>query len=279
MENDGGTIWKPNTYTMKEQNSPTMRRSRVLEKWRAGKVANCFQVHFDAQVTDIAGQAGFDCVWIDCEHKAQDWATVKMHVWAAKSNDMDVMVRVPRGSYSDYIKPLELDASGILVPHVMGLEDAKKVVQMTRFHPMGRRPIDGGNADGAYATMEPADYTSQSNRHRFVGVQIEDPEPLDELDEIAALEGIDMLLFGAGDFSHGIGAPGQWDHPRVIDARKRVAEAACRHGKVAGIPGGLENMDELMELGYSFIVVGADVIGVGDYIRMLIDGILKKTEG
>src|SRR5690606_41312418 len=53
-------------------------------------------------------------------------------------------------SYSDYIKPLELDVTGILVPHIMGVEDAKEVIRMTRFHPLGRRPIDGGNADGAY---------------------------------------------------------------------------------------------------------------------------------
>jgi 4-hydroxy-2-oxoheptanedioate aldolase len=227
----------------------------------------------------MAGRAGYDCVWIDCEHKAQDWATVKMHVWAAKCNDMDVMVRVPRGSYSDHIKPLELDAAGILVPHVMGIEDARRVVQMTRFQPIGRRPVDGGNADGAYARMELAEYTSQANRNRFIGLQIEDPEPLDDLEEIAALDGIDMLFFGPGDFSHGIGAPGQWDHPRLIDARKRVAEAAARHGKVAGIPGSLDTMDELMDLGYRFIVIGADMIGVGDYIQKLINGIREKTEG
>jgi 4-hydroxy-2-oxoheptanedioate aldolase len=256
-----------------------MRTSKVLEKWRAGKVANCFNVHFDAQVTDIAGKAGYDCVWIDFEHKAQDWSTLKMHIWAAKSNDMDVMVRVPRGSYSDYIKPLELDATGILVPHVMGIDDARNVVRMTRFHPVGRRPMDGGNADADYATMKPGDYISQANRHRFVGVQIEDPEPLDDLDEIAALDGIDMLFFGPGDFSHGIGAPGQWDHPELLDARKHVAEAALRHGKFAGTPGSLDNFDELMEMGYRFIVVGADVIGVGNYVRQLIDGISKKTQG
>ena len=64
-------------------------------------------IHFDAQVSDIAGMAGFDCVWIDREHLAQDWTTLQAHIWAAKSHDMDVVVRVPRGSYSDYIKPIE----------------------------------------------------------------------------------------------------------------------------------------------------------------------------
>ncbi len=67
---------------------------------------------------------------------------------AAKVFDVDAIVRVPRGSYSDMIRPLELDAAGIMVPHVMSAEDARQVVRWTRFAPVGLRPLDGGNADG-----------------------------------------------------------------------------------------------------------------------------------
>ena len=255
-----------------------MRKSRVLKKLRAGEIVSCFNVHFDAQVSDIAGRNGFDCLWIDREHLAQDWSAVQAHVWAAKSHDMDVMVRVPRGSYSDYIKPLELDATGIMVPHIMNIEDARKVVQMTRFHPIGRRPLDGGNADGGYTSIDYADYLPQANKERFVIVQIEDPEPLEDLDAIAALDGIDMLFFGPADFSQGIGAPGEWDHPKLIETRKRVAQVATRHGKFAGIPGSVDNIDELVEMGYRFIAIGADVVGVGTYCRQLMDGFSKKIK-
>lgn len=256
-----------------------MRLSRVLKKLRAGEVVSCFNVHFDAQASDIAGMNGFDCLWIDREHLAQDWSTLHAHVWAAKSHDMDVMVRVPRGSYSDYIKPLELDATGIMVPHIMGLEDARQVVQMTRFHPIGRRPLDGGNADGGYAMMDYADYIKQANEQRFIIVQIEDPEPLDDLDTIAALDGIDMLFFGPADFSQGIGSPGDWNHPKLIETRKRVAEVAVKHGKFAGTPGSIDNLDELIEMGYRFFAIGADVVGLGQYCKQLIDGFSKKVNG
>ncbi len=255
-----------------------MRPSRVLKKLRAGEVVSCFNVHFDAQVSEIASMAGFDCVWIDNEHMGRDYSEIQAHIWAAKSHDMDVMVRVPRGSYSDYIKPLELDATGIMVPHIMNIEDARKVVQMTRFHPIGRRPLDGGNADGGYTSIDYADYLPQANKERFVIVQIEDPEPLEDLDAIAALDGIDMLFFGPADFSQGIGAPGEWDHPKLIETRKRVAEVATRHGKFAGIPGSIENIDELVGMGYRFIAIGADVVGVGTYCRQLMDGFSKKIK-
>ncbi len=221
---------------------------------------------------------GFDCVWIDREHMAKDWSSLQMHIWAAKSNDMDVMVRVSRGSYSDYIKPLELDAAGIMVPHIMGVDDARKVVQMTRFHPIGRRPLDGGNADGGYATIDYSDYLPQANKERFIMVQIEDPEPLGDLDAIASLDGIDMLFFGPADFSQGIGAPGQWDHPKLLDARKRVSEVATKHGKFAGTAGTIDDIDELVKLGYRFINIGADVIAVGTYCKQLITDFSKKIE-
>ena len=104
-----------------------------------------------------------------------------------------------------------MDASGIMVPHIMSLEDAKRVVWMTRFHPIGRRPVDGGNADGAYCAVDFVQYLQEANENRFLCVQIEDPEPLDELEAIVKLDGIDIVFFGPGDFSHGIGAPGQFD--------------------------------------------------------------------
>ena len=161
-----------------------MKSSKVLRKLRNGEVVNCFNVHFDPQVTDIAGMAGFDCVWIDSEHMARDWSSIQMHIWAAKSNDMDVMVRVSRGSYSDYIKPLELDATGIMVPHLMGIDDARKVVQMTRFHPIGRRPLDGGNADGGYATIGYKEYLTHANKKRYIIIQIENKQKINDKNKI-----------------------------------------------------------------------------------------------
>jgi 4-hydroxy-2-oxoheptanedioate aldolase len=179
---------------------------------------------------------------------------------------------VPRGSYSDYIKPLEMDATGILVPHVMSVEDAKQVIKWTRFHPQGLRPIDGGSADGAYTRMDFNEYIKQANAQRFVVLQIEDPEPLKELDKIAALEGYDMLFFGPGDFSQAIGAPGEWNHPKLIEARQLVAKAAREHGKFAATSGGINSLHELLDIGYQFVNIGADVVGLGQYC----DGLIQQ---
>ena len=255
-----------------------MRPSRTLAKLRSGGVASCFKLNLaDARAAEIAAMAGFDCLWTDREHVPNDLSTVEKIIWAAKAHNTDVIVRVPRGSYSDYIRPLELDAAGIMVPHIMSLADAQNVVRMTRFHPVGRRPVDGGNADGAYCRIGFTDYLQQANAQRMVIVQIEDPEPLDDLDAIAALDGIDMLFFGPGDFSHGIGAPGEWTHPKLLETRRRVAEAALAHGKFAGTVGGVAQIDELVDMGYRFLSVGADVVGLSQYCTSIVERLVAGS--
>ena len=99
---------------------------------------------------------------------------------------------------------------------------------------------------------------------------------LDELDEIASLDGIDMLFFGPGDFSHGIGAPGEWNHPKIVEARNRVVEAALAHEKFAGTVSGLWDIEELIEMGYRFINLGADVIGIAEYAKNLLENFPNK---
>jgi 4-hydroxy-2-oxoheptanedioate aldolase len=188
------------------------------------------------------------------------------------------MVRVSRGGYSDYIKPFEQNASGILVPHIMSADDARKVVNMTRFYPVGRRPIDGGNSDGCYGMTDLDTYLEHSNSQRFIALQIEDPEPLAELDAIADMEGYDMLFFGPGDFSQGIGAPGQWDHPKLIKTRERIAATARKYGKFAATTGTLDTLESLIDLGYNFVNIGADVVGLTDYCGKLARGFKKICE-
>ena len=254
-----------------------MRESQVLKKLSAGENVNCLKMNLcDGQVAEMAAMSGFDCIWLDREHCVQDWSDIKAQIWAAKAHNTDVMVRVSRGSYSDYIKPFEMDAAGIMVPHIMSLDDAKNVIHMTRFHPIGRRPIDGGNSDGAYAAMDTIEYIEQSNKQKFIALQIEDPEPLDDLEAIADLEGYDMLFFGPGDFSQGIGAPGQWDHPKLLETRELVAKVARKYGKYAATAGSLNNFRQLIDMGYSFVGIGADVVGLTNYFRNLVDTFNKK---
>ena len=248
-----------------------MRPSRVLRKIRNGEVAFCTKMNLgDARAYEIAASSGFDCPWTCQEHVGTDYHTLETQILATKVYDCDLLCRVPKGSYSDFIRPLEMDAAGIMIPHVMSVEEARNIVKTTRFHPLGRRPLDGGNADGSYCRVGLADYLEQANRERFVVLQIEDPEPLAELEELAALPGYDMLFFGPGDFSHSIGDPGNFSNPKLVETRKEVARVARKYGKAAGTPGSLGNYRELIDQGYNFISIGADVCTLGDNYQNII---------
>jgi len=218
---------------------------------------------------------GFDSVWIDMEHTPGDYSFVENAVRAAKNYDCDVITRVSKGCYSDYIRPLEADSAGIMIPHLMSLKEAEEIVYYTKFYPVGRRPIDGGNTDGKFCLIDRNEYIKQANEERFVIVQIEDPEPLAELEQICALPGIDMIFFGPADFSQGIGAPNDFANPKITKTQELIAKTARKHGKFAGTVGNTSNHDMLISMGYSFINVGADVVGLANYYQ----DIVKKCRG
>ena len=253
-----------------------MRKSNVLARLRAGKVCTCVKTNLcDSRAVEIAALAGFDCIWTCAEHVPNDLSAIEKQILAAKAYDTDIIVRVSRGGYSDYIHPLELDATGIMVPHIMSAEDARNVVKMTRFYPVGLRPVDGGNADGMFCALSFNDYITQANDQRILIVQIEDKEAVPELEEICQVPGIDMIFFGPADFSQSIGHPGQTDHEEVERVRRLIPEMAHKYGKFAGTVGGPGNLDQLVAMGYDFVNIGADVVALTDYYQNLHKAVSK----
>ncbi len=252
-----------------------VRESRVLRRLKEGKPAFSMKVNTaDARVVEMIALHDIDCIWTDLEHTPNDWSVVEKQIYAAKAYDTDVCVRVRKGSYSDYIQPLELDATSIMVPHIMSAEEAREIARTTKFYPQGRRPLDGGNADGLFCNISSAEYIEKVNQNRFIIVQIEDPEAIDSLDEIAAVDGIDMLFFGPGDYSHRLGVAGQLEHPEVARVRRLVSEACQRNNKYAGTVASVSNAQEYLDMGYRFLNLGSDVgamrtymLGVSKFMR------------
>ena len=252
------------------------RKNKIIEKLKRDELVTSMKVNCsDSIPVEIAAMCGYDCIWLDMEHCPSDYNEIGKQILAAKANGAEVIVRTPRGAYSNVTRPLELDASGIMVPHVMGYEDAKSVVYYTKFHPIGRRPIDGGNADGKYGLLSMEEYIQYSNEEKLTIIQIEDVEALEDLEKIAALDGIDMLFFGPADFSQSIGMPTQIGNERTMEAKRRVAEVARKYGKFAGTVGSADNVKELYDMGYRFVNLGADVDGLCMYYDDIIQRVNK----
>lgn len=241
-----------------------MRSSRIRRDYQQTGLATCVKINLsDPRVIELAGLAGFSAAWVCQEHVPGDWNSIEHFVRAGKIHDLDIIVRVSKGSYSDYIKAFECDAAAIMVPHVTSAEEARHIVEMCRFHPLGKRALDGGNVDGAFTQLPFADYLSQSNREKLIILQIESPEGVDAVDAIAAVEGYDFILFGPGDYSHRIGKAGLIHDPEVEAARKKVEEATMRHGKAGFAVGARGTPRGLRERGYGVFQLGSDVISLG----------------
>ncbi len=244
-----------------------LRKSRVLHEVRKGLVATTAKINLsDPRVVELCGLAGYSAVWLCLEHVPNDWHDIENCVRAAKLYDMDIIVRVSRGSYSDYIRPFECDATGVMVPHVESAAEARKVVDVCRFHPMGQRALDGGNADGAFCQAPLKEYLNHANHERFLVLQIESPVALEQVEEIAAVPGYEFLLFGAGDYAHRIGKAGQYTCPEVEAARRRVEAAAQAHGKHCMSVGLLLDAASLIRRGYTLVNLASDVVGLGGYL-------------
>ena len=115
------------------------------------------------------------------------------------------------------------------------------------------------------------------NRNRLVIVQIEDPEPLSELDKICQVPGIDMIFFGPGDFSHAIGHPAEFDHPEVVRARKMVVETAHKYGKFAGTVS-VPSLAQCYAEGFDYVNCGSDVSSIGKCCAEIITNYNNLTQ-
>lgn len=243
--------------------------SRVLHEVRNGQVSTCYKLNLgDPRIVEIAGLCGFSAVWLCNEHVANDWLNLENMIRAARLHGMDSIVRVNKGSYSDYLKPFESGASGIMVPHISSPKEAEKIVETTRFKPIGRRPLDGGNVDGRFCLMPLTEYLHAANKEQYVILQIESPEAVDCVEDIAAVPGYEGLLFGPGDYLHLIGKPGDSSAPELDAARRRVESAARKNGKFCMSVGYTDTPESMQVRGYGIAVLGADILALGNALQL-----------
>lgn len=234
--------------------------SSLAQHLRSGEIAFTVKMNLpDPQACEIAGLAGADAVWLDREHCVGDWAGLYHQILAARRRDTDAIVRVPRGSYSDIVKPYEMGAGAVMVPQVADLDDAAAVVAQAKFAPVGERALDGGNSDGDFGQLSCTEYLARAARDTVLILQLESPAAVEQADRIAALVGVDVVYFGPGDFAQKAGIPGQYGHAEVLAAQDAVATAARNNGIVAGTvlhPG--TTLESLVTQGFTLINVAAD---------------------
>ena len=209
-----------------------MVTSRVLQKLRAGGFVRVVGVNRVTApwLAEVIGKIGFDLIWLDLEHRTHGYDVIDPISLACRATGIDLMVRVPKAEYGSPMRALECGAQGIMVPHCRSGEEARQWVRWCRYPPVGERGFDSVGADAEFGLSGPAQYLQRSNQETFLVLQIEDRVAVEHVEEIAAVEGIDVLFVGPADLSMSLGVPFQFEHPAMQSAIDRVAQAAAKTG-------------------------------------------------
>ncbi len=184
-------------------------------------------------VVEVLALSALDCLCLDAEHAPFDRAAIDACVFAARAGGMDVVVRVPSAAPEHLLNALDCGATGVVVPHVRSADEARAVVRACRYGAGGRGYAGSSRAAG-YTTVSMPQHKANSAAGTAVIAQIEDPEAVEAIEEIAAVEGIDALYIGRVDLTVAYGAE-KLDDPRVVTAMETVCAAAKRHGRPVGM--------------------------------------------
>lgn len=237
---------------------PNNDPSRFRQRLAAGeKLRGTFIKTPTGHATEIFGDLGYDFIIIDEEHAPFDRLSIDHAMVAARAGCIAALVRVASSSGSNLLSVLDCGAAGVVVPHVASVEKAREVAAGSRYR-RGARGFSGSPRAGRYGALAMWDHIERADAATTVVAQIEDPDALAQVDEVARVEGIDALFIGRADLAVAMGATGA-DAPEVRAASQRICAAARAAGKpVMVFVGGTADAQAMRSLGASAFVISSD---------------------
>jgi 4-hydroxy-2-oxoheptanedioate aldolase len=224
--------------------------------------------------TEILADAGLDWILIDTEHAPTELPGVAEQLRVLLPSTTSAVVR-PAWNDAVLIKRiLDLGAQTLLIPYVQSREEAERAVAATRYPPDGIRGVASVQRANRYGRI--SDYFSRANEEMCVVVQLETRAALDDLESIAAVEGVDAVFVGPSDLAASLGHPGRPSHPAVRDAIEGACRRAWAIGKPIGILAPLEDEARaFLTMGFRFVALGSDIVT----LRRGVDGLVERFSG
>ena len=216
----------------------------------------------------IVKAAGAEFLLMDMEHSGAQYETLKSQVAECRGIDLVPMARVATNQYHYISRALDVGCMGIMVPMVGSAEEAQFIVSCTRYPPTGRRGAAFGFAADDYIGGSVADKIRIANERTLVMCLIETEQGIRNVDQIAAVPGVDVLWLGHFDLTNFLGIPAQFDHPKYVDAIDKMTAAARKHGKVLACMTADDNWSrQYWDKGFRLFSVGVDAMLLQGAIR------------
>lgn len=203
--------------------------------------------------------SGSEFVFLDTEHSAIGMDALKATLRYLEAASIPALVRPPGRSYENIARALDAGAEGLILPMVSSGQEARRIVECAKYAPLGTRGVALGIAHDRYAGGNVADKLAEANRRTVLFALVETAQGVENVEDIAAVEGIDGLWVGHLDLSTSLGIPGEFEHPEYVAALERIVRAAAASGKSLGrvVDSAEEGVAFYMN-GYDFIAVGTD---------------------
>ena len=228
--------------------------------------AGTFIFEFDTPgIGYILKHAGCEYTVLDTEHSGFGIETVKRVVTYTRAAELPTIVRAPSRDYKDIARILDAGADGVMLPMVSSAEEAKSIIASMKYVPTGARGVVLRSAVDCYTTGPTMEKLAAQNRRTMLVAQIENVAGVENAETIGALEEVDCLWVGHFDLSCSLGIPGEFEHPRFVEAIDAVIEAGRATGTSLGrlVPD-VESGVALFGQGFDFIAYSADSWALGD---------------
>jgi len=248
-------------------------RNSVKERLARGEVASSMTVRLtrSIEIARLAATAGFDSLYVDLEHSSLSLETTSQICIAALDVGIAAFARVPQ---LDMIgRVLDGGALGVIAPDIRNAAQAREVVKAAKYPPLGERGFATALPQFAFRSPPAKQAYPALDAATMVIVQFESAEAIENAEQIFAVEGVDMVLFGTNDLTADMGIPGEYEHPRVRDAYARAIAAANKHGKHVGV-GGLGARPKLIA---EFVKMGARYVSTGTDLGFLLGAATEQA--
>lgn len=251
-------------------------RNLAKEKLARGETVYSMTVRLvrTVDIAAIAHTAGFDSLYIDMEHSSFPLEAAGQICLACNFLGITPLVRVPGPDPAFIARVLDSGAMGIIVPDVQTAAAATAVVDAVKHAPRGSRSLAGAPPQLNYRAYAPDRVVAALDDTSMVVVMVESRAGVDAIEEIAGVQGVDMVLVGANDLSVDLGIAGQMDDPRIHDSFVRVIDACTAAGVAIGI-GGLAGWPDLVR---AYVELGARYVSTGNDISFLSAAAAQKRK-
>ena len=232
-----------------------MRKNLTKEKIKAGKSAyGVFVSMWSPAIVEIIGHIGFDFVLIDAEHSPMSAESCEQMVRAADCVNITPIIRVAMNIRQNILRYLDIGALGVMLPQVNSKAEVENVIESVKYPPEGKRGLASVRAANYGLTGSMGAYVKEANRETMVIVQVETMQAIDNIKEILAVPGTDVIFIGPSDLSSALGYPGQINHPQVQKMIVYLVDEIRTAGKVAGtIAYDLDTLKICKERGFKYI--------------------------